>query len=73
MQGLNTTTASRATPKAMVLMVVGMTLLLAIHLCYTYPSLASWKIPTTSGHGSPQDAIEIMNTPLVEDELPVKN
>jgi hypothetical protein len=72
MQGLNTTTASRATPKAMVLMVVGMTLLLAIHLCYTYPSLASWKIPTTSGHGSPQDAIEIMNTPLVEDELPCK-
>jgi hypothetical protein len=51
-------------------MVIGMTLLLAIHLCYTYPSLASWKIPTTSGQGSPQDATETTNTNHEEDELP---
>jgi hypothetical protein len=72
MQGLNTNTVSRATPKAMVSMVVGMTLLLAFHLCYTYPSLASWKIPTTLGKESPQDAKETISTPLEEDELPCK-
>jgi hypothetical protein len=72
MQGLSTTTASRATPKAIALMVVGMTLLLAVHLCYTYPSLASWKIPTTQGTEVTQNATAVPSAPLIEDELPCK-
>jgi len=47
MQGLTSSKTPRAASKAIVLMVVGMTLLLAVHLCYTYPSLGNWKIPTT--------------------------
>jgi hypothetical protein len=46
MQGLTSSRTPRAASKAIVLMVVGMTLLLAVHLCYTYPSLGTWKIPT---------------------------
>jgi hypothetical protein len=46
MQGLTSSRTPRAASKAIVLMVVGMTLLLAVHLCYTYPSLGNWKIPT---------------------------
>lgn len=46
MQGLTSSKTPRAASKAIILMVVGMTLLLAVHLCYTYPSLGNWKIPT---------------------------
>ncbi|KAM0709602.1 hypothetical protein Q7P35_003642 [Cladosporium inversicolor] len=69
MKGLSTTTASRATPKALILMVIGMTLLLAAHLCYTYPSLASWKIPTTMGTEAPPN---VTSTPPPEEELPCR-
>jgi hypothetical protein len=69
MKGLSTSTASRATPKALILMVVGMTLLLAVHLCYTYPSLASWRIPTTMGTEAPPN---VTNTPPAEEELPCR-
>ena len=72
MKGLSTTTTSRATSKALVLMAIGTILLLAFHLCYTYPSLASWKIPTTLGTEAPPDATEITLTSPVEDELPCK-
>lgn len=72
MQGLNTSQASRATPKALILMMVGMTLLLAVHLCYTYPSLASWKIPTALGKEAPQNATEITMAPVEQEELPCK-
>lgn len=71
MKGLSTTTASRATPKALILMVVGMTLLLAVDLLYTYPSLASWKIPTTLGTEVPLNATEeIPSAPPAKEELP---
>ena len=46
MQGLTSSKTPRAASKAIILMLVGMTLLLAVHLCYTYPSLGNWKIPT---------------------------
>ena len=71
MKGLSTTTASRATPKALILMAIGMTLLVAVHLCYTYPSLASWKIPTTLGTEVPLNATEESTSePPVKEELP---
>ena len=71
MKGLSTNTASRATPKALILMVVGMTLLLAVDLLYTYPSLASWKIPTTLGTEMPLNATEeIPSAPPAKEELP---
>jgi hypothetical protein len=46
MQGLTSSKTPRAASKAIILMAIGMTLLLAVHLCYTYPSLGNWKIPT---------------------------
>ena len=71
MKGLSTTTASRATPKALILMAIGMTLLVAVNLCYTYPSLASWKIPTTLGTEVPLNATEESTSePPVKEELP---
>ena len=52
-------------------MVIGMTLLLAVHLCYTYPSLASWKIPTTLGREIPLNATEeTTSAPPPKEQLP---
>jgi hypothetical protein len=53
MQGLTSSKTPRAASKAIVLMVVGMTLLLAVHLCYSYPSLGNRKIPTNLSKESP--------------------
>ena len=76
MQGLTSSKTPRAASKAVILMVVGMTLLLAVHLCYTYPSLGNWKIPTTLAKGTSTTSnatTQNTTTPLIEEELPCKN
>lgn len=68
MQGLTTGTTPRAASKAVILMAVGTILLLATHLCYSYPSLANWKIPATLSKGTPQAVPD--NVTLSSEEVP---
>lgn len=72
MQGLNAATTPRAASKAVALMAIGMTLLLAVHLCYSYPSLANWKLPTTSAKEASNSTTPPEPTVLTEEELPCK-
>lgn len=72
MQGLTTGTTPRAASKAVVLMAVGMTLLLAAHLCYSYPSLGKWKLPTISSKGAPQVVVPPNTTNTLPEEVKVE-
>ncbi|KAM0719536.1 hypothetical protein Q7P37_003666 [Cladosporium fusiforme] len=79
MQGLTTGTTPRAASKAVILMAIGMTLLLAAHLCYNYPSLPNWKIPVMSSKGGKEATAQnttttttTTTTDFVPDDLPCK-
>lgn len=82
MQGLNTGTTPRAASKAVALMAIGMTLLLAMHLCYNYPTLPKWKLPVMSSKGSQEETTQNTSTTTttttttptyhVQEDLPCK-